>query len=142
MKKSIYFFCLFVLVTSGLSSYAQQNKQVSDTVVVSNEWTRLNNDIKGLDAKLIIAKNNLTTYLSQAGQVHAQNPAASPVNQAPKGRTGSTVPAPENTKKDYESASQAANQRLNSLHDQIFILASEISKKKQQLAQLNASNVL
>lgn len=138
MKKSISSICVIVLLAAGSTSQAQQTKSVTDTTVQRKEWSRLNNDITGLNAQLILAKSNLTTYLSQTSTVGVQT-GSSKVNQIAGNKA---VPVAEKAKQDHENASQAANQRLNSLHDRIYILSDEISRKQQRLQQLDVAEIL
>ena len=142
MKRSIGSISLAVLLTLGYSSHAQQIKPVSDTTGLRKEYTVLYTDIADLNARLMTAKSNLAAYHAQAstGSTKAANPVAA-VNQAPKA-DAKRAPVATETKKDYENASQAENQRLNRLHDSIFILASEISKKQQRLQQLSVIETL
>ena len=143
MKKSICSISLAVLLALGYSSQAQLTKPVSDTSGLSSEYTILHNDITGLNARLIVAKSNLSAYLAQAntGTTTAANTVAV-ASQASKTVAGKSVQTAAEIKKDYENASLAENQRLNRLHDSIFILASEISKKKQRLQELSAAQTL
>lgn len=141
MKKSFCFICLAVLLTLGYSSHAQQIKSVSDTSGLRNEYTVLHNDITGLNAQLMIAKSNLSAYLSNEESKKSANTVAAAKQPSKTVTSKSSQPAAE-TKKDYEMRSQAENQRLTSLHDKIFILASEINKKQQRLQELSATETL
>lgn len=141
MKKSICSLCLSVLLTLGYSSHAQQNKPVSDTLGFRNEYSVLHNDITGLNRQLIVAKSNLSAYLSNAVSTKAVNKSGA-AKQPSKMVAGKSSQLVAETKKDYEMHSQAENKRLNRLHDNIFILASEISKKQQRLQELSAAEIL
>ena len=138
MKKVISSLSLVTLMALGYSAHAQQNISVSDTAGLRSEYTSLYNELSDLNTQLKATQNNLEVYLLQPKAIDVIN------NQAANtgSKIGRTVSLVENTKKEYEHASRAYNQGLNNLHDKIFILSADISKKKQRLQQLSASSTL
>lgn len=120
MKKNIRLFCVVAIMASGFSAYSQKLQTPVDSTAISKELGRLKLDIVSLTAQLSAAKTNLADYKA------AQN-------------NNGRVKEP---KQSYESASQRENHALNTLHDRIFILSSEIDKKQQHLQKINTVGIL
>ena len=144
MKTKVYLFCLLITMITSLQATAQKYKTVEDTARLNKEYIKVSNDIVDLNAKLIIAQNNLPGYKSKAIEADkdADNAALTSSNQASKatnGDVGDARKAKRKARKAYNEAkdSRAANNNVSDKEDKITRLTLQINKKQQRLQELD-----
>ena len=143
MKKSIYLFCLIMIMT-GFQAYSQKYKTADDTARLNKEYVNVSNDIADLNAKLTIAQNNLPGYKTKAiaAGTDAQNAAANSSNQASKATNGEiddARKAKRKARKAYNEAkdSRSANNNVSDQESKITKLSLQINRKHQRLQELD-----
>ena len=89
MKKIIRYIYLVLLICASLPGFSQKYKNIEDTVKLNKEYVKLSNDLAALNAKLIVAQNDLPGYKSKAKNANddASASAAASSDQASKLQT-------------------------------------------------------
>ena len=143
MKKSIHVVCVFIFLSTCLMSYGQVYKTAQDTVKLNKEFTEVSNDIANLNAKLIVAQNNLPGYKSKASSAdsdaqHAAENSSIQADKATEGDLKEVRKAIRKSKKAYRKAKDArnANNNIGEQDDKIASLTGQLAKKQERLRQL------
>ena len=144
MKKIIRYFYLVMLLCASLPGFSQKYKNIEDTVKLNKEYVKLSNDLAALNAKLIVAQNDLPGYKSKAKNADddAAAAAAASSDQASKATNGSVKDAKKAKKranKAYNEAkdSKSADGRVSDQENKITRYQLEIKKKQQRLEELD-----
>ena len=143
-KKILPLFLILALILPALPGFSQKYKTAEDTVKLSKEYTKINEEIAEINAKLLIAENELAGYQSKAREADndAAKAASSSSNQASKAENGSVRDARSAKKKadkayDEAKDSKRANNNLKAQEEKIAKYKSIIRKKQKRLDELN-----
>lgn len=144
MKKITRISSLLCLLFISMSAFSQQYKNIDDTAKLNKEYTKVSNDIVALNAKLIIAQNNLPGYQAKVKDAmddasNAANASSDQASQATSGSVSDAKKAKRKAKKAYNEAkdSRLAKKRLSNQEDKITAYQLSLRKKEQRLAELD-----
>lgn len=145
MKKILPICWLFALSFAAMPVLAQKYKTAGDTVKLNKEHAKLVKSIADLDARLIMAQEDLPSYQSKAGNAEkdAADAAEASSNQASKANSGKIKDAKKAKRRANKAYGEAKDSRnaTNNLSDQerkISRYQADLAKKQQQLQTLES----
>lgn len=140
----MYLIALFIAISAGFTTAAQQYKTVADTINLNKEYLEVSNEIASLTAKLAIARNNLPGYQSKASDASAdaQDAASASSVQADKATRGNVKDArraKRKARKAYREAKdlRSAGNNVADQNEKINTMASRLDRKKERLQELD-----
>lgn len=143
MKKIVLLALVFMLF--GNAAFSQKYKNASDTAKLNKEYASVLKDVSNLTSKLTEAQNDLPGYQSKAGDAvkDAEKATGESNGQTASTDVGDAKKAKKKADKAYKEAknSEKAQERLKDQEKKIAKLNEELTKKQQQLQELEAMRI-
>ncbi len=144
MKKNLLLLSLLIIFFGARPAYSQKYRTVEDTLRLSQEYTKVTNDIDDLNKKIAEAQSDMESYKAKANNAgndaaRAASASSTQADKATNGSVASAKSAKRKARKAYKQArdSQSADKRMNSQANKLARYEKDLKKKQERQKELD-----